>query len=325
MAIRRNGNAVNMTDVALKAGVSQSTVSRVLNNQPSISRHTRTTVLETASGNSDTKPAPVMRNPKPKKRLPSVWSCVLCREQNDPFALEYFATVASGIRETLEKVGARLRLQTLPAGAAELPGATTAEGVILARLSLGRTARRPAETTYCVHHRLRGHLQQHRGYGHGQQFRGERGGLSLPAPAGHPAHRFSDGSVRAGTVCRFPDGIAAQLTQCQAGRLPPSTEYATADFHRSDPSLDRGKRPAGSAGRQPYRCGRAIKTMLLLNGFRIPEDIQLVAFDHHPERVRKSSACIPIPTSSAGMPLCASSTNCGIRTKPRSTRSCQWS
>ena len=44
-------------------------------------------------------------------------------EQNDPFALEYFATVASGIRETLEKVGARLRLQTLPAGAAELPGA----------------------------------------------------------------------------------------------------------------------------------------------------------------------------------------------------------
>lgn len=29
-------------------------------------------------------------------------------------------------------------------------------------------------------------------------------------------------------------------------------------------------------------AARAIKTMLLLNGFRIPEDIQLVAFDHHP-------------------------------------------
>ena len=130
MAIRRNGNAVNMTDVALKAGVSQSTVSRVLNNQPGISRHTRTTVLETlrqlgyktSSGHA-----------KPEAEETAAVSLVMCPlpEQNDPFALEYFATVASGIRETLEKVGARLRLQTLPAGAAELPGATTAEGVIL--------------------------------------------------------------------------------------------------------------------------------------------------------------------------------------------------
>ena len=130
MAIRRNGNAVNMTDVALKAGVSQSTVSRVLNNQPGISRHTRTTVLETLrqlgyktnSGHA-----------KSEAEETAAVSLVMCPlpEQNDPFALEYFATVASGIRETLEKVGARLRLQTLPAGAAELPGATTAEGVIL--------------------------------------------------------------------------------------------------------------------------------------------------------------------------------------------------
>lgn len=261
--------------------MSQSTVSRVLNNQPGISRHTRTTVLETlrqlgyktSSGHA-----------KPEAEETAAVSLVMCPlpEQNDPFALEYFATVASGIRETLEKVGARLRLQTLPAGAAELPGATTAGRGDPARLSLGRTARRPAETTYCVHHRLRGHLQQHRGYGHGQQLRGERGGLSLPAPAGIRRIGFLMAPFGLERYAGFQMELLRNSLNVRPEdfRLQPNTQLPTfiEAIHHWIAEKDLPEALVVSH----IDAARAIKTMLLLNGFRIPEDIQLVAFDHHP-------------------------------------------
>ncbi|WP_419646017.1 LacI family DNA-binding transcriptional regulator [Victivallis vadensis] len=46
MALKRSFGAVNMTDVANRAGVSQSTVSRVINHHPGIRPETRDTVLD---------------------------------------------------------------------------------------------------------------------------------------------------------------------------------------------------------------------------------------------------------------------------------------
>lgn len=47
MALKRSFRAVSMTDVANRAGVSQSTVLRVINHHPGIRPETRDTVLDT--------------------------------------------------------------------------------------------------------------------------------------------------------------------------------------------------------------------------------------------------------------------------------------
>ena len=281
MAIRRNGNAVNMTDVALKAGVSQSTVSRVLNNQPGISRHTRTTVLETlrqlgyktSSGHA-----------KPEAEETAAVSLVMCPlpEQNDPFALEYFATVASGIRETLEKVGARLRLQTLPAGAAELPGATTAEGVILLGFPSEelRAALRKQHIVYII---ASGDI-----YSSTEDMvtvnnfeasveacryllrRGIRRIGFLMAPFGLERYAGFQMELLRNSLNVRPEDF----------RLQPNTQLPTfiEAIHHWIAEKDLPEALVVSH----IDAARAIKTMLLLNGFRIPEDIQLFAFDHHP-------------------------------------------
>ena len=121
MTIRRM-NTVNMTDVALRAGVSQSTVSRVINNHPGISRRTRQSVLDALRILGYKSEILSLIQPQHEKYEFSV-TLLMCPlpEQRDPFALEYFSILADGVRDGLAGENVKFQLRTLRAGTEEPP------------------------------------------------------------------------------------------------------------------------------------------------------------------------------------------------------------
>ena len=121
MTIRRM-NTVNMTDVALRAGVSQSTVSRVINNHPGISRRTRQSVLDALRILGYKSEILSLIQPQREKYEFSV-TLLMCPlpEQRDPFALEYFSILADGVRDGLAGENVKFQLRTLRAGTEEPP------------------------------------------------------------------------------------------------------------------------------------------------------------------------------------------------------------
>ncbi len=121
MTIRR-ANTVNMTDVALRAGVSQSTVSRVINNHPGISRRTRQSVLEALRILGYKSEILNLIHPQDEENE-LVITLLMCPlpEQRDPFALEYFSLLADGVRDGIAGENVRLQLRTLRTGTEEPP------------------------------------------------------------------------------------------------------------------------------------------------------------------------------------------------------------
>ena len=132
MAMRRVNGPVNMTDVAQRAGVSQSTVSRVINNHPGISRRTRLNVLDSLRVLGYKSEVRDLIEPDRGKPLAVVLAMCPLPEQRDPFALEYFRLLADGVREGFGGESVNCRMMTLAADSAELPDSDSVpDGVIL--------------------------------------------------------------------------------------------------------------------------------------------------------------------------------------------------
>ena len=132
MALKRSFGTVSMNDVANRAGVSQSTVSRVINHHPGIRPETRDTVLDALRelGYKSEIMNLIRPEPEPERHRISIVMCPL-PEQADPFALEYFSLLAQGIRDEFAGSETVPDQQTLPAGATELPEPGRYDGVIL--------------------------------------------------------------------------------------------------------------------------------------------------------------------------------------------------
>ena len=140
MTIRRM-NTVNMTDVALRAGVSQSTVSRVINNHPGISRRTRQSVLDALRILGYKSEILSLIQPQHEKYEFSV-TLLMCPlpEQRDPFALEYFSILADGVRDGLAGENVKFQLRTLRAGTEVPDGAVYVPDIPHAVAYLNETA-----------------------------------------------------------------------------------------------------------------------------------------------------------------------------------------
>lgn len=100
---------VTVNTVALHAGVSQTTVSRVLNDSPSINFQTRLAVQRAI------KELGYQERSKEKKqnRRIALLMCPLA-EQRNPWALDFFNEVLIGVKEILEQEGYGLTIMTLP-------------------------------------------------------------------------------------------------------------------------------------------------------------------------------------------------------------------
>ena len=117
----RPKSGVTMNDVAEYANVSQTTVSRVLNNHSGINAATRRLVLD------------AMQKLNYRNCVHTRISILMCPlpEQSDPLALDCFSSIIAGIQENFNPQEFDLSLQVLPAGAEELPQPEKQQGVIL--------------------------------------------------------------------------------------------------------------------------------------------------------------------------------------------------
>lgn len=131
MKTKKQTVSVNMTDVALRAGVSQATVSRVVNRYPSISGKTRQAVLKAIN---DLGYKSAFHNLfEDEERNNFVIDFVMCPlpEQKNPFLLDFFSMMLEGAKRGTEGTDFRVRVVMLPADATEPSSELSGEGEIL--------------------------------------------------------------------------------------------------------------------------------------------------------------------------------------------------
>ena len=283
MTIRR-ANTVSMTDVALRAGVSQSTVSRVINNHPGISRRTRQNVLEALRILGYKSEILSLIHPQETNEEFSV-TLLMCPlpEQRDPFALEYFSILVDGTRDGLAGERVNFQLRTLRAEVTEPPEfEPERDSVILVGYpseGLRRNLREAGidyiitsgdiysdtEDMVTVNNFEAGVICCHWLLDHGFQ---RIGFLLTP----HNLSRYAG----------FQTELQRHGLQVRPSdfRLRPDTNlsgFIEAIHHWiAENDLPEALVLSFAEAAQP------VMTILRLHGIRVPEDLCLVAFDHHP-------------------------------------------
>ncbi|MBS1372142.1 MAG: LacI family DNA-binding transcriptional regulator [Lentisphaeria bacterium] len=282
MSVKRAGG-VNMTDVALRAGVSQSTVSRVINNHPGISRRTRHTVLEALRLLGYKSEIMNLINPDEEEQLTVTLAMCPLPEQRDPFALEYFSTLATGVREGVAGQNVKFQLQTLRAGADELPDMEPGrDGAILVGYPSEELRRslRESRIDYIITS--------------GDIYSGtedmvtvnnfEAGVLGCRWLLGRGVERIGF-LLSPHNLSRYA-GFQTELLQ-NGMQVRPSDFRMLADTQLTGfieaihHWIAEGDLPEALVV-SFIDAARTVQTILQLHSIRVPEDVCLVAFDHHP-------------------------------------------
>ncbi|MEI3038063.1 MAG: LacI family DNA-binding transcriptional regulator [Victivallales bacterium] len=292
MRIRRSTGSVNMTDVAHRAGVSQSTVSRVLSRHPAISDSTRELVQNALRELGYKSESEKTGTGGSQKKV--VLDLVMCPlpEQTEPFALDYFSMILQGARDGAAGTGCRIQTISLPADAEEITDDFSGDGVIL----LGY----PAEG-------LRRNLK--------------KAGIPYIVVSGDVYARRDEDLVS-------PDNFECGV---EGGKYLISRGYRRIGFILSRHNLNRyagfeyALRMEGlEVRRSDLRLVRntdissfieiihhwirekdlpeaivvgfndsanAIETILKLNEIRVPEDVLLMSFEHNPARANRPCLC----------------------------------
>lgn len=278
--MRKSGknSAVKLSDIAVRTGVSQSTVSRVLNNQPGISEATRDTVLSTLRELGYKAEAFDALNPESDGRMRiDVVICPLS-EQKNPMGMGYYATIIDGIRSRIDAGEVNLRLNIATAVSSEPPFRRDAAGVLLVGLPAEEIMRRLREL--CIPFVILSNNPPDSGDDlvttdkfteslRVCNFLFERGirriGLIVPGIDVIYSEGFRCGAARHGVVLREEDI-----------RLVPDTELGSyiAPVHAM---LEKGSLPEALVFAS-YDAANLCEEMLKLKGMRVPEDILLVAF-----------------------------------------------
>ena len=124
--MKKKTKQITMTHVARYANVSQSTVSRVLNNSDFVDAKTRKAV------NDAIRELGYSRKIQEDRTI-GLFMCPLA-EQNSPLSLDFFTELLNGIREYLNYHDCKLEIYTLPFGAKKIPyciDESSLSGVIL--------------------------------------------------------------------------------------------------------------------------------------------------------------------------------------------------
>lgn len=123
---------VNMFDIAKASGVSQTTVSRVLRQNPNVSRSTRNRVLESMRKLGYMSNVTSLLYPS-QTRAKQFLVCLCTSKDNDPSILElpYFQEIISGIREALKEFSAVSRIEILLTGTNTITFQPKDDGIFL--------------------------------------------------------------------------------------------------------------------------------------------------------------------------------------------------
>lgn len=280
--MKRINGPVSMTDVAQRAGVSQSTVSRVINNHPGISRRTRQSVLDSLRVLGYKSEVRNLIEPNRGESQAVVLAMCPLPEQRDPFALEYFRLLADGVREGFGGENVNCRMTTLAADSQELPDADSApDGVILVGYPAEglRAELRKAGISYVITS--------------GDIYAANEDMVTVNNfEAGIEGCRYllERGVRRIGfllspqNMTRFA-GFQAELTRRNLSLRPtdirvlPDTNLSSFidAIHRWIAEKDLPEALVVSF----FDAADTVRTILRLHGIRVPEDIRLMTFDHH--------------------------------------------
>ncbi len=292
MRIKRHANSVNMTDVALKAGVSQSTVSRVLSRHPGISDSTRELVQNALRELGYRPETGKAESTAPLEK--TVLDLVMCPlpEQRDPFALDFFSRILQGAADAASGTCYRIQTSTLSAGAEELTREISGRGAIL----LG----------YPTEH-LRRELKEN-----GIPYLVISGDISV----GRDEDLVSPDNFECGIegarflIARGYRRVGFMLSRHNLDRYA-GFEYffrmQGMEIRPSDLRLVRNTDISSfiemilqwvSEKDLPEAIvvgfndsANAVETILKQNGFQVPEDVFLLSFDHNPARINRPCLC----------------------------------
>lgn len=109
-------NHINMTDIARSAGVTQATVSRIINNKPGFRQETRDRVLNAMS--SMGYQAHILNQLRQEKKPLLKCSFLVCplSEQKHPLELSFFHGLDEALRDTFREYGVKMTARALPFG-----------------------------------------------------------------------------------------------------------------------------------------------------------------------------------------------------------------
>lgn len=278
-------SAVKLSDIAIRTGVSQSTVSRVLNNQPGISETTRDTVLSTLRELGYKAEAFGALNPESDSRLRI--DVVICPlpEQKNPMGMDCYTMIIDSIRGEIAPEEVNLSLNIATPGATEPPFRSDAAGVLLVGTPSDELMRqlKSADIPFVIFSSNRRDTDE-------DLVTTDKFTESI----GVCDFLFERGIRRIGMVMPDIDVIYAEGFRCGAARhgvtlrdedirFAPNTDLGSflAPIHRildAAPSLPEALVFAS------YDAANLCEEMLKLKNLRVPEDVVLVAFtdNEHP-------------------------------------------
>lgn len=291
MRTKRNTGTVSMTDVAQLAGVSQSTVSRVISRHPAISESTKHQVLCALRELGYKSEFVKLISDDHRKTTLDLVMCPL-PEQNDPFALDFFSTVLQGAKDGTAGTDYLVQAITLPAGTTELPEHFNRNGIIL----LGypeEKLRRQLKTEQIPYIIASGDITVGRDEAlvapdnfecgiQGGKYLFEQGcrriGFLLPRHNRNRCSGFEYAFRTRGLEIRPSDIRFVQTTDVSA--------FIEAIHHWI---TEKDLPEAIVVGFND--AANAIETILKLNGIRVPENVILMSFDHNPNRISRPCLC----------------------------------
>ena len=281
-----------MTDVAHRAGVSQSTVSRVLSRHPAISDSTRELVqnaLRELGYKSDFVKL-ISGNVQGK----TVLDLVMCPlpEQTEPFALDFFSMILQGAKEGAAGTAYRIQAITLPPDTEEITDDFSGSGVILLGYPTEKLREnlRKAEIPYII--------------ASGDIYVGRNEDFVSP-------DNFECG-VEGGRYlisrgCRRVGFILSRHNLIRYAGFEYALRMQGLDVRRSDLRLVKDtdmsafieiihhwikEKDLPEAIVVGYNdSASAIETILKLNEIRVPDDVVLLSFDHNPARISRPCLC----------------------------------
>ncbi len=281
-----------MTDVAHRAGVSQSTVSRVLSHHPAISDSTRE-LVQNALRELGYKAefAKLISGDFQGKTVLDLVMCPL-PEQTEPFALDFFNMILQGAKEGAAGTDYRIQTITLPADTEEITEDFSGNGVILLGYPTEKLRKnlRTAAIPYIV---VSGDIS----VGREEDLvslnnfeSGIEGGKYLIS-RGYRRIGFILSHHNLSRYAGFEYALRMQGLNVRPSdlRLVKNTEVSS--FIEIIHHWIREKDLPEAIVVGFNGSANAIETILKLNDIRVPEDVFLLSFDHNVLRINRPCLC----------------------------------
>ena len=284
MELTKNKSDVTMADVASRAGVSQTTVSRVLSNHPCINSNTRDHVFK-AIRELDYRHVSLKDGSlKNEKTTIGMFICPL-PEQKDPLGLDFFSGIIAGVQATAAENQLDVVLMTLLPGVDNLSSIQLSTEKLSGMILLGYPS--PALLRKLQHNRISYVIVS--GDDSLDKFSNMITVNNVEGGMEAGRHLVTLGYRRIGMIMAKQNSL--RISGLQVELMKHGLNIAPEDMHIVE-STDissfievihhwiAAKNLPEAIVISFYDAAVTVKTMLTLNGIRVPEDIYLFTFKH---------------------------------------------